>query len=116
MVFVSKGQQQYYVPIQVQRHFVKTGQALYLPRRRIDGIGIGDLISWISRNSDNIKNVVGVASDLVGTTGKVANTTLDIIKKAKNLREKKEKGIEGEALNEIASLSEVKRGKGFYYV
>ena len=90
------------------------GGAFYLPRRQYDGNGIfGDIIKFVSDNKDTIKNIAGVASTIADTVGKVGSTTLDIVKKSREL--KRPPAIIDDAMNRVLNSSEVK-GSGFFYV
>ena len=90
---------------------IHEGGAFYLPRRQYDGENIfGDIIKFVSDNKDTIKNIAGVASSVADTVNKVGSTTLDIVKKASELK------IRPPAITEEAIDKVLKAGSGFYYV
>ena len=70
----------------------------------------GDIIKFVSDNKDTIKNIAGVASSVSDTVGKVGSTTLDIVKKARELKNCPP------AITEEATEKVMKAGSGFYYV
>ena len=93
---------------------VGDGSAFYLPCRLYDGNGIfNDIIKFVSDNNETIKNIAGIAGTVADAVGKVGSTTLDIVKKSRELRKP---GITDDAMNEVLNASEVKNGSGFFYV
>ena len=90
---------------------IHEGGAFYLPRRQYDGENIfGDIIKFVSDNKDTIKAITGVTSSVTDTIGKVGSTTLDIVKKARDLKNRPP------AITEEATDKVLKAGSGFYYV
>ena len=90
---------------------IHKGGAFYLPRRQYDNENIfGDIIKFVSDNKDTIKNIAGVASSVADTVIKVVSTTLDIVKKARELKNRPP-AITEEAIDKV-----LKAGSGFYYV
>ena len=88
--------------------------AIYFPRQLYNGDGIfGDIFNLIAKNKDTISNVASAASSIVYSIGKVGFTTVDIVKKARKLKNKQP--ITDDAVNEVLNASEVK-GSGFFYV
>ena len=88
------------------------GSAFYLPRRQYNGENLfGDIIKFVSDNKDTISNIAGVAGTVADAVGKVGSTTLDIVKKARELRKP---AITDDAVNKVLNASEVK-GSGFFY-
>ena len=82
--------------------------AFYLPRRLYDGDGLfNDIVKFVFDNKDTIKNIAGVASSVADTVGKVGSTTLDLVKKSRELRKP---AITAEATDKV-----LKAGSGFYY-
>ena len=68
--------------------------AFYLPRRHYDGVVIFcDIIKFVSDNKDTIKNITGVVGSVAESVGKVGLTTLDIVKKARELKSRKLTGL-----------------------
>ncbi len=110
----------------------KQGKALYLPKKYTkDGEGIGEIVGWIAKNGPVIKDILGVAApaiNLVGNTAQTIGTTVDTIKKIRDINkssgkglEEKMSGISSRALENIlnsktASSKKVKEGKGFYFL
>ena len=92
------------------------GQAIYLPRRLYNGDGLFDnIVKFVSDNRDTIKNIAGVESSVVDTIGKVGNTTLDLVRKARELKNKLP--ITNDAMNKILNANDTpKTGSGFFYV
>ena len=89
------------------------GQAIYFLRRVYEGENIfGDIFNFIAKNKDTISNVASAASSVVDSVGKICNTTLDIAKKARDL---KKQPITDDAVNKVLNASEVKYS-GFFYV
>ena len=87
------------------------GGAFYLPRMLYDGDGLfNDIVKFVSDNKDTIKAITGVASSVAKTIGKVGSTTLDIVKKARELKNPPP------AITEEATDKVLKAGSGFYYV
>ncbi len=136
MVIIHKSEQYKYKPKQQGKELIKygngiastnNGKALYLPKRQFFSEGQGmldDTIKFISENKDLIKDVASTVGTVVDSAGKAATTTLDIIKKA---RELKNQGISNEALQEVLnrkpksstqsiSQSDQKTGAGFFYI
>ena len=97
---------------------IHEGGAFYLPRRHYDNEGIfSDIIKFVSDNKDTIKNIGGVAASVADTVGKVGSTTLDIVKKARELKSCKLTGLNSPpAITEEATDKVLKAGSGFYYV
>ena len=70
----------------------------------------------MSDNKDTIKNIAGVASFVVDSIGKVGSTTLDRVKKARELKSKSP-AITNDAMNKVLSANDIpKTGNGFFYV
>ena len=68
---------------------IHKGSALYLPRRQYNGENIfTDIVNFVSNNKDTIKKIAEVASTVVDTVGKAGTTTLDIVRKAKDITKK----------------------------
>ena len=89
-------------------------QAIYLPRRLYNGDGLFDnIVKFISDNKDTIKNIAGVASSVADSVGKIGTNTIDIVRKARELKNKQP--ITDDAMNKVLNASEVK-GSGFFYV
>ena len=66
---------------------VYDGKAIYLPRNIYEGENVfSDIFNFIAKNKDTIGNIASTASSVVDTIGKVNNTTLDIVKKARELK------------------------------
>ena len=87
------------------------GSAFYLPRRQYDGENLfGDIIKFVIDNKDTIKNIAGVASSVADTVNKVGSTTLDIVKKAREFKNRPP------AITEEATDKVLRAGSGFYYV
>ena len=87
------------------------GCAFYLPRRLYDGDGLfNDIVKLVSDNKDTIKAITRVAFFVSDTIGKVGSTTLDIVKKARDLKNRPP------AITEKATDKVLKAGSGFYYV
>ena len=91
-------------------------EAIYLPKRLYDGDGIvQNIINFISKNKDSIGNIASTASSVVDTFGKVGNTTLDLVRKARELKNKQP--ITDDAINKILNANDTpKTGNGFFYV
>ena len=63
------------------------GQAIYLPRRLYNGDGLFDnIVKFVSDNKDTIKNIAGVASPVADSVGKIGTNTIDIVRKARELK------------------------------
>ena len=94
---------------------VYDGKAIYLPRRVYEGENVfSDIFNFISKNKDTIGNIASTASSVVDTIGKVGNTTLDLVKRARELRKP---AISDDAMNKILNASDSpKTGNGFFYV
>ena len=94
---------------------VYDGEAVYLPKRLYDGDGIvGDIINFISKNKYNIGNIASTASSVVDTIGKVGNTTLDLVRKTRELRKP---AISDDAMNKVLNADNTKKtGSGFFYI
>ena len=89
------------------------GKAIYLPRRVYEGENVfSDIFNFISKNKDTIGNIASATSSVVDSVGKIGNTTLDTIKKIKELRKP---AITDDVINKVINASEVK-GSGFFYV
>ena len=90
------------------------GQAIYLPRRIYDGENVfSDIFNFIAKNKDTISNISNVAGTVADAVGKIGTNTIDIVKKARELKNKQP--ITDEAVNKVLTASEVK-GSGFFYV
>ena len=90
---------------------IHEGGAFYLPRRQHDGENIlGDIIKFVSDNKDTIKAITGVTSSVADTIGKAGSTTLDSVKKARELKNRPP------AITEEETDKVLKAGSGFYYV
>ena len=94
------------------------GGVIYIPKKEYynEGNGIGDIISWIGKNSDTIKNVAGTVGSVADVIGKVGSNTVDIIKKVKEL---KNQSITNDALNEVLKSKppvDEKKGSGFLMI
>ena len=90
-------------------------KAIYLPRRIYEGENIfSDIVNFILKNKDTIGNIASTASSVVDTIGKVGNTTLDLVKKAREVRKP---AISNDSMNKILNASDSpKTGSGFFYV
>ena len=89
---------------------IHKGGEFYLLRRQYNGENIyGDIIKFVSDNKDTIKNIAGVASSVADTVNKVESTTLDIVKKARELKNRFP-AITEEAIDKV-----LKAGSEFYY-
>ena len=89
------------------------GTAIYLPRRIYKRENIfSDIFNFIAKNKDTISNVASAASSVADSVEKIGNTTIDTIKKIKELRKP---AISDDAMNKVLNASEVK-GSGFFYV
>jgi hypothetical protein len=88
------------------------GGVLYVPKKEFynEGNGIGDIISWIGKNSDTIKNVASTVGSVADVVGKIGSSTVDIIKKVKEL---KNQNITNNALEEVLQS---KKGSGFLLI
>ena len=104
-----------------------SGEALYLPKLRYGqgpaftyGDGILDTIgSFLINNKDTINAIANTVGSVSDSIGKVAGTTIDIVKKARELRNQ---GLSNETAEKIlrersseSGLSN-KSGSGFYYI
>ena len=75
------------------------GEALYLPKLRYNGDGILDSIgSFLINNKDNINAIANTVGTVTDSVGKVAGTTIDIVRKA---RELKNQGLSNETAEKI---------------
>ena len=94
---------------------VYDGKAIYLPRKIYEGENVfSDIVNFISKNKDTIGNIASTASSVVDTIGKVGNTTLDLVRKAKELRKP---AISDDAMNKVLNASDSpKTGSGFFYI
>ena len=93
---------------------VVEASAFYLPRRMYNGDGIlNDIIKFVSDNKETIKNIAGVAGTVADSVGKIGTTTLDIVTKVRELKNKQP--ITDDAIDKILNATEVKRS-GFFYV
>ena len=89
------------------------GGAIYLPRRLYDGDDLFyNIVKFVSDNRDTIKNIASVASSVVDSIGKVGTTILDIVKKARELKNKQP--ITDDAVNKVLNATEVKGSRYFY--
>jgi hypothetical protein len=88
------------------------GGVLYVPKKEFynEGNGIGDIISWIGNNSDTIKNVASTVGSVADVVGKIGSSTIDIIKKVKEL---KNQNLTNNALEEVLQS---KKGSGFLLI
>ena len=95
---------------------VYNGSAIYLPRRLYDGDGLFDnIVKFVSDNRDTIKNIAGVASSVADSVGQIGSNTIDIVKKARELKNKQP--ITDDAMNKILNANDTpKTGSGFFYV
>ena len=88
------------------------GNAIYLPRRLYDGDGIfNDNVKFVSDNKDTIKNIVGVAGTVADSVGKIGTNTINVVKKARELKNKQP--ITDDAINKVLNATEVKNSKSF---
>ncbi len=120
----------------------KHGSALYLPKKYTkDGEGIAEIVGWVTKNAPLIKDILGVGSqavNFVGNTAQTIGSTIDTIKKIrdvnlKNIKENIAKtglssqanpkdgamirnGISNQALENILNSRTAKEGKGFYFI
>jgi hypothetical protein len=121
MPYLTKVEKANLVPIQQRREKIKyglgihNGKALYLPRRRIEGESLADIIGFVSRNADTIKNIGSTVGSVANSIGSVAGTTIDVVKK---IRELNRQGIQNTALEKVlaAKKEEPKQGNGFYLI
>ena len=92
------------------------GKAVYLPQRVYEGKNVfSDIVNFISKNKDTIGNVASTAPSVVDTIGKVGNTTLDLVRNARELKHKQP--ITDDAMTKILNASDTpKTGSGFFYV
>ncbi len=108
-VIVHKSEAYKYKPKQQMREKIKyrngvsnlfDGRSLYLPKKQYysQGEGLGDIINFVSENKDLIKDIAGTVGSVVDTVGKVGTTTVDIIKKIKEL---KQSGISQKAVEDV---------------
>jgi hypothetical protein len=76
------------------------GRSLFLPKKQYysQGEGLGDIMNFVSENKDLIQNIAGAVGSVVDTVGKVGTTTVDIIRKIKEL---KQQGISQKALEDV---------------
>ena len=96
---------------------VYDGKAIYLPRRFYNGDGLFDnIVKFVSDNRDTIKkNISGVASSVADSVGKISSNAIDIVKKARELKNKQP--ITDYAMNKILKANDTpKTGSGFFYV
>ena len=95
---------------------VYDGKAIYLPRKIYEGENVfSDIVNFISKNKETIGNIASTASSVVDTIGKVGNTTLDLVRKARELKNKQP--ITDDAMNKILNASDTpKTGNGFFFV
>ena len=95
---------------------VYDGKAIYLPRRFYNGDGLFDnIVKFVSDNRDTIKNIAGVASSVADSVGKISSNAIDIVKKARELKNKQP--ITDDAMNKILNANDTpKTGSGFFYV
>ena len=85
------------------------------------GNGILDTIgSFLLNNKDNINAIASTIGTIGDTIGKTTGTTIDIIKRARELRQN---GLTNEIAEKIlketspkAGLDSPKTGNGFYYI
>ena len=90
------------------------GKAIYLRRHLYNSDGLfNDIVKFVSDNKDIIKNIAGVAGTVAESVGKIGASTLDIVKKARALKNKQP--ITDDAINKVLNAYEVK-GSGFFYV
>ena len=90
------------------------GKAIYLRRHLYNSDGLfNDIVKFVSDNKDIIKNIAGVAGTVADSVGKIGTSTLDIVKKARELKNKQP--ITDDAINKVLNAYEVK-GSGFFYV
>ena len=90
-----------------------SGEALYLPKLRYNGDGILDSIgSFLINNKDNINAIANTVGTVNESVGKVAGTTINIVRKALEL---KNQGLSNETAEEILK-KKIKIGSGFYYI
>ena len=105
---------------------VYKGGAFYTPKRlEYTGDGIADIAgsiaSFIANNSDTIKNIASTAGAVVKATGDMANTTIDVVRKARELHKQK---LSDEAIQELLrdkvvplqQKTETTSGSGFYFL
>ena len=128
----------------------KHGNALYLPKKYTkNGEGIAEIVGWVTKNAPVIKDILGVAVpavNLVGNTAQTIGSTVDTIKKLRDVNLKIIKdnaaktaisnqphsksvamneahsenvgktGISSQALENILNSRTAKEGKGFYFI
>ena len=92
------------------------GQAIYLPRRLYNGDGLFDnIVKFVSDKRDTIKNIAGVASSVADSVGQIGSNAIDIVKKARELKNKQP--ITDDGMNKILNANDTpKTGSGFFYV
>ena len=85
---------------------VYNGKAIYLPRRSYEGDNVfSDIFNFIAKNKDTISNVASGTSSVVDSIGKVGNTTLDLVKKARELKSKSP-AITNDAMNKVLTAND----------
>ena len=86
MPAILKSDRKHYVARKHYRGGRFHGGAAWLPRKRCDGDGFLDLLKLVVANKDNIMNGAQAVGSIIDTTGKVANTAIDVVKNIKALR------------------------------
>ncbi len=86
MPAIVKADRKHYVARKHYRGGTFHGGAAWLPRKRCDGDGFLDLLKLVVANKDNIMNGAQAVGSIIDTTGKVANTAIDVVKNIKALR------------------------------
>ena len=99
----------------INRSYSHNGEALYLPKLMYNGQGFLDTIgSFLLNNKDNISAIANTIGTVGDTIGKTTGTTIDIIKRA---RELKQNGLTNEIAEKILKdTNSTKTGNGFYYI
>ena len=64
----------------------------------------GNIIKFISDNKDTISNISNVAGTVADAVSKVGSTTLDLVKKSRELRKP---AITDDAMNKVLNAKEV---------
>ena len=90
------------------------GKAIYLPKRIYEEENVfSDIFNFIAKNKDTISNVASATSPVVDSVGKISNTTIDTIRKIKEVNNKQP--ITDDAMNKILKADKVK-GSEFFSV
>ena len=86
---------------------VNNGKAIYLPRKIYEGENVfSNIFNFIAKNKNTISNVASATSSIVDSVGKIGNTTLDTIKKIKELRKP---AISDDAMNKVLNADNTQK-------